>query len=66
MDEALYSPWNDKRKKVVQTRFNTKDNTVREAQPSTPEKLAQRAEQTPEIIYLMNRHPYNLTHQIHK
>ena len=53
---------------VVQTRINTKDNTVREAQPNTPERQVQQTEQTPEIKNnnLMNRHPYNLTYQIHK
>ena len=49
IDEALYSPWNDNRKVVVQTRINTKDNTVREAQPSTPDRQVQQTEQTPEI-----------------
>ena len=49
IDEVLYSPWNDNRKAVVQTRINTKDNTVREAQPGTPERHVQQAEQTPEI-----------------
>ena len=48
-DEVLYSPWNDNRKAVVQTRINTKDNTVREAQPGTPERRVQQAEQTREI-----------------
>ena len=48
MDEALYSPWNNNSKVVVQTRINTKDNTVREPQPSTPERQAQQTEETPE------------------
>ena len=33
---------------IVQTRFNTKDNTVREDQPNTPERQVQQVEQTPE------------------
>ena len=49
MDEAIYSPWNDNRKVVVQTRNNTKDNAVSEAQPSTPQRQVQQAEQTSEI-----------------
>ena len=49
IDDAVYSPWNDNRKKVVQTRINTKDNTVREARPSTPDRQVQQTEQTPEI-----------------
>ena len=32
----------------VQTRINTKHNTVRETQPQTPERQVQQAEETPE------------------
>ena len=49
IDEALYSFWNDNRNMIVQTRINTKDNTVRATQSSTPERQFQPDEQTPEI-----------------
>ena len=47
--EALYGSWYDNRKVAVQTRINTKDNTIGETQPSTSDRQAEQAEQTPEI-----------------
>ena len=54
--EALYSPCNDNREVVVQTRINAKDNTVREAQPSTPERQVEPVEQNQKYNNLKNRH----------